>query len=215
MPYRQKYQRRPEPQQWRRKRQQQEIVMKPWWTVEEDGKPAMMLCGIHKRPKSHSALEDPVGDPHRYISASPEEQRCRRALGPGEQHGACLCDYTYFPKLLKEREMADQTTKPMFPLMKLPAELRDEVYRQMLCVPEGVELCPVPYIRARTRNQASDPYAARYFEGTVKAAAYQKSLRSKTIGQSAGIMRVNKHVHAAASRICYSKNEFRFTNSAG
>ncbi|OQO10607.1 hypothetical protein B0A48_03905 [Cryoendolithus antarcticus] len=215
MPYRQEHKQHPKSHHARSKQHHQSVVVKPWWAVEEDGKPAIMLCGMHMRPKSHPALEDPVGAPHRYLWAAPEDESYRRALEVLEKQGDCLCDYTYFSELLKEREMADPTIKPMFPLMNLPTELRDEVHRHMLVIPGGVELCPVPYVRARTRNQANDPYAARYLEGTLRPRDIRVPLRRETIGQSAGIMRVNKRVHAAASRFCYSKNEFRFTNSAG
>nr|OQO17155.1 hypothetical protein B0A51_15212 [Rachicladosporium sp. CCFEE 5018] len=234
MPYRQKYQQRPETQQWRKKRQQQEVFVKPWWAIEEDGQPAMMLCGVHMRPKSYSALKHPVGDPKRYLWASAEDKRYRRALGAGEKRGSCLCDYTYYSKLLGEREMADQTVshlvpnigeqhtltfqqiKPSFLLMRLPAELRDEVYRQMLVSPGGVEICPTPYVRAPTRKcRNRGENCESYFKSTVQAEEYQRNSKWETIGQFAGIMRANKQVHKEASRICYSENEFRFTNTTG
>ena len=59
---------------------------------------SFMVCGKHRRPL---ALRKAAAG-----TKSPDRPRYTRRLQHGDKRGSCVCDYTDFPELLRERQNA-------------------------------------------------------------------------------------------------------------
>ncbi|KAF2739202.1 hypothetical protein EJ04DRAFT_508917 [Polyplosphaeria fusca] len=95
-----------------------------------------------------------------------------------------------YNNLYRELERLKETTgfdKP-FPILRLPREIRDEIYTYSLRATIAVDVVPrIPYVMI-----AENPFKP----------------------PTPGLLRVNKQIHQEANEILYSKNIFRFMEPA-
>nr|OQO17067.1 hypothetical protein B0A51_15999 [Rachicladosporium sp. CCFEE 5018] len=114
------------------------------------GKTAMMLCGIHPHPAKIPALPDRSSKNRDSRYYRPWNQGIyKRALGPGEYRGSCICAYYSYPILLESIENSDPNTPFRLPFLELPAELRDIVLEKIFKLDRTLDFCPIPLRDAR------------------------------------------------------------------
>jgi hypothetical protein len=87
-----------------------------------------------------------------------------------------------------------------FPFMKLPAELRLEVYRYRLVQQSPIELWPHVIDNVRWRSNIKRQKAFRRYESLYPAL---------------GLLRVSRLINEEASQVFYGENEFRFSGING
>lgn len=110
-----------------------------------------------------------------------------------------LAPYKRYSKLFGERKFARKFLATPFRLLDLPAEVRNQIYREILVLEDAIELNPKstnPEQDERTRTRRLNRY--RY--------DIQPRLR---------LLRTNKQIHHEATSIYYGENEFRFTHVQG
>ena len=121
-------------------------------------------------------------------------------IAPLAMNKAALAPYKKFPKLYGERKFAKDYPTKAFPLLDLPAEVRNQIYRDVLVLDQATELDP-----KSTKGKRHD---------LVVQARHNKRYRYD-VQPRLRVLRVNKQVHREASSIYYGENEFRFTNVSG
>lgn len=104
--------------------------------------------------------------------------------------------YTFFPKLVEERKWARPYFGKPFPFMRLPPEIRLQVYTHVLVQDSPIELWP--HARSNTT------YNSSYY----RKCAFEYYRR---ITASLYLLRVSKLVNEEASEIFYGHNQFRFS----
>ncbi|KAK4495772.1 hypothetical protein PRZ48_013040 [Zasmidium cellare] len=166
----------------------------------------VMVCGKHARPRKLPYIPEPGFD---------GQKRYTRYLQPGQKRGGCLCDYYDYPQLLHERmHVRPNVKKPKkpFPLLKLPAELRNKVYEFAVTADEAIEFCPEPYfytgLGTKHRREGD------WHDDFDRAKAHHKQAM-KQAARSAALIRVNKQLRSEVTPIFYGENEFRFSNITG
>lgn len=109
-----------------------------------------------------------------------------------------LAPYREFDKLYGERKYASKYPSNPFEFLKLPPEIRNQIYRELLYF-DYVEL------------------AAKRSDGVGNGLACIHHMRryKREIVPKLKLLRANKQVNSEASAIFYGENEFRFTANYG
>ena len=118
-------------------------------------------------------------------------------IRPGGWSREELVPYRKYTKLFGERKYAQNYPTKPFPLMELPPEIRNRIYREYLVLHTPIDLCP----------------KATGFKGNVHAWRHHIRRWKKDICPRLRLLRTNKQVLAETRSIFYAENEFRFTNS--
>ena len=164
---------------------------KGWATPKQPPK----MLELNAATYTHSFQNSATGAWDQCISFPPP---LHLTLGVGSWTRAALAPYRRYPRLLGERIHAANYPDIPFCFLKLPPEIRNQIYRYYLVL-DPIELAP----------KSTGSY------GNIGSWKRHQRRYRYDIRPRLKLLRTNKQILQEAASIFYGENEFRFTNCKG